>query len=177
MDLIKLLSENFSFLFSGRVNILSKVSKQYLGAIIQSDGKIVNAKYLNLSGRKALASILMELKTSKDFSFVSEPEVVTPCDHIFEMTENQFLKFKNDYFEQFEELNKLRPRNDLRIDINPQNFNFLIGINKSEFDVLCDIIDHGVVEKIYYNSDLLDFDITTALISLRKKGLLRVLSA
>ena len=77
MDLIKLLGENFSFLFSGRVNILSKVSKQYLGAIIQSDGKIVNAKYLNLSGRKALASILMELKTNKDFSFVSEPEVVT----------------------------------------------------------------------------------------------------
>ena len=86
------------------------------------------------------------------------------------MNENQFLKFKNDYFEQFEELNKLRPRNDLRIDINPENFNFSIGINKSEFDVLCDIIDYSVVEKIYYNSDLLDFDITTALISYGKKA-------
>lgn len=177
MDLIKILSENFSFLFSGRVNILSKVNKQYLGAIIQSDGKIVNAKYLNLAGRKALASILMELKTSKAFSFVSEPEVVNSTDHVFEMTEGQFLRFKNDYFEQFDELNKLRPRNNLKLDINSEKFNFSMSITKSEFDVLCGIIDYNIVQEIYKHSDLLDFDITTALISLRKKGLLRVLGA
>lgn len=177
MDLIKILSENYSFLFSGRVNILSKVSKQYLGAIIQSEGKIVNAKYLNLTGKKALASILMELKSHKVFSFVSEPEVVLSNDHVFEMSEGQFLKFKNDYFEQYDELNKLRPNNNLRLKVDSSNFNFNMGLNKGEFDVLCSIIEYSVVGEIYQNSDLLDFDITTALISLRKKGILKVLRA
>ena len=175
MDLLKILSENYSFMFSGRVNILSKVSKQYLGAIIQSNGKIVNTKYLNLSGKKALASILMELKSNKALSFVSEPEVVLSGDHVFEMTEGQFLKFKNDYFEQYDELNKLRPSNNLKIAIDSAGFNFNISLSKIEFDVLCSIIDNSVVKDIYHNSDLLDFDITTALISLRKKGVLRVL--
>jgi len=177
MDLIKILGENYSFLFSGRVNILSKVSKQYLGAIIQSEGRIVNAKYLSLSGKKALASILMELKGSKVFSFVSEPEVVLSSDHVFEMSEGQFLKFKNDYFEQYEELNKLRSSNDLKLIVDPNNFNFNLGLSKGEFDVLCSIIEHSIVGDIYRRSDLLDFDITTALISLRKKGILKVLRA
>jgi hypothetical protein len=177
MNLIKILSENFSFSFSGRVNILSKVNKQYLGAIIQSEGKIVNAKYLNLSGKKALASVLMELKSSKVFSFVSEPEVVSPGDHVFDMSEGQFLKFKNDYFEQYDELNKLRPDNSLRLAVDGIKFNFNTGLSKVEFDVLCGIIDYSTVKEIYQFSDLLDFDITTALISLRKKGILRVLRA
>ena len=177
MNLIKILSENFSFSFSGRVNILSKVNKQYLGSIIQSDGKIINAKYLNLSGKKALASVLMELKSSKVFSFVSEPEVVSPSDHVFDMSESQFLKFKNDYFEQYDELNKLRPDNSLRLAVDGIKFNFNTGLSKGEFDVLCGIIDYSTVKDIYQFSDLLDFDITTALISLRKKGILRVLRA
>ena len=53
MELLNLLSENFSFSFSGRINILSKVTKQYLGAIIQSNGMIVNARYLKLTGKKS----------------------------------------------------------------------------------------------------------------------------
>ena len=67
MDLIKILNENYSFLFSGRVNILSKVSKQYLGAIVQSEGKIVNAKYLNLSGKKALCLNINGAKKPQGF--------------------------------------------------------------------------------------------------------------
>lgn len=175
MDLIKILSENYSFHFSGRVNVLAKVSKQYLGAIVQYEGRIVNARYLNLSGKKALASIIMEVKGNKVFSFVSEPEVIQPTDHVFDMSEGQFLKFKNDYFEQYDELNKLRPSNNLRLSINNDNFNFMASLSKSEFDVLCGIIDYSVVKEVYQRSELLDFDITTALISLRKKGILRVL--
>lgn len=176
MNLIKILNENFSFQFSGRVNILQKVSKQYLGAIIQSDGKIVNATYLNLHGKKALASILLELNSSKNFSFVSEPEIINSSDFLFEMNENNFLKFKNDYFEQYEQLNKLRPNNELTLLVDPNKFHFNFVFSKNEFDVICSIIEHKKVREIYQNCELLDFDITTALISLRKKDILKVLN-
>lgn len=175
MELLNLLSENFSFSFSGRINILSKVTKQYLGAVIQSNGMIVNARYLKLTGKKALASILMELRGNKAFNFVSEPEVISPSEIIFQMTENQFLRFKNDYFEQFDELNKLKPKENLKLALEPKNFDFNLTLSKNEFDTVCSVIDHSLVKDIYENSDLLDFDITTALISLRKKGILKVL--
>mgnify|MGYP004145758629 CR=1 FL=1 len=148
-----------------------------MGAIIQAEGKIVNAKYQTLSGKKALASILMEIKSKKNLCFVSEPEVVLSGDYVFEMTESQFLKFKNDYFEQYEELNKLRPDNKLKLHVDFNDFYSNLRLSKIEFDVLCDIIDFPVVEDIYLNCDLLDFDITTALISLRKKGVIKVLGA
>ena len=174
MDLLKLISENYSFSFSGRINILSKVSKQYLGAVIQSEGAIVNAKYLNLTGKKALASVLMELRSNKLFNFVSEPEVVSPSDIVFQMSESQFLKFKNDYFEQFDELNKLKPKGNIKLALDPLNFDFQMKFSKTEFDTLCSVLEFSLVEDIYHNSELLDFDITTALISLRKKGILKV---
>ena len=174
MDLLKIISENYCFMFSGRINILSKVTKQYLGAIIQVEGKIVNAKYMNLVGKKALASILLELKGNKAFNFVSEPEVISSSDIQFEINENQFLKFKNDYFEQYEELNKLRPKEDLKLSIDSSKFNFSLGLSKIEFDTICCILDYSLVKDIYMHCDLLDFEITTALISLRKKGMLKV---
>ena len=119
----------------------------------------------------------MELKSRKVFSFVSEPDLVLSSDHVFEMSESQFLKFKNDYFEQFDELSKLRPNDNLKLVVDNHNFSFSSTLNKSEFDVLCSIVEYSVVKDIYENCDLLDFDITTALISLRKKGVLKVLQA
>ena len=91
------------------------------------------------------------------------------------MGESQFLKFKNDYFEQYDQLNKLRPKETINLCIDPNKFNFHMALTKTEFDTVCEIVNSPLVKDIYKNSHMLDFDITTALISLRKKGVIKVL--
>ena len=67
-----------------------------------------------LSGKKkALAAILIESKTNKNIVVVSEPELIETKEIQFEMNEYEFFKFKNDYYEKFESLNKLKPAQHL----------------------------------------------------------------
>lgn len=172
MDLIKIIVENFAISFCGRINLLQRENNQFLGVILQLDGMIVGAEYAELKGKKALATILMEMRSGKNFTCVSEPEIVSSID--FKMNEQQFFKFKNEYFDQFDQLQKLRPANDLKFLLDVKKMGIYTYLSKNEFEVMLCVIDSPVVKNLYKDCDLLDFDITNALISLRKKGVILV---
>ncbi len=72
------------------------------------------------------------------------------------------------------EAKKLRPPNGLRLVLNDE---FVIKggeIGQEEFGVMKVITDFNKVEDIYVNCPLQEHQITLALVSLRKKGALKV---
>ena len=174
MKLIDTILENISISFSGRVNILSKEDNQFIGSIIQLEGIIINANFKGLEGKKALASILMEARSQRRYSIVTEPELIEPKEIVFEMTEHQFFKFKNEYYEQHDLLEKLRPGNHLRFSLNGDKIDVYTPLTTSEFEVMKVIVDDSLVSNIYKNCSMLDFDVTKSLVSLRKKGAILV---
>ena len=84
------------------------------------------------------------------------------------------FKFKNEYFDQFDQLQKLRPPGDLKFRLDVSKIDIYTQLTKNEFDVMKCIVDYPVVKNVYDQCELLDFDITNALISLRKKGAILV---
>ena len=60
MKLVDTVLENMMISFSGRVNILDSETKQFVGSLTQSEGVIINASLGKVTGKKALASLLMQ---------------------------------------------------------------------------------------------------------------------
>lgn len=174
MKLIDLITENYSFAFSGRIQILDKSTRQYLGSIYQNEGVIINAGFGKLEGKKALASILMKIRAGDDFHFVPEPEIISNIHVAFELSEGQFFEFKRDYFEEYDKLSRLKPSEKLQFRLNTKALTVFSGLNHQEFTVVKSIIRDKTVSKIYENTPLLDFDVTKSLVSLRKKGIILV---
>jgi len=174
MDLLAIITENFSFSFCGRINVLNRKNKQFLGVIFQAEDMIVNAEYGELKGKKALATILMEMRSGKQFLCISEPEVISSEEISFRLNERQFEEFNNNYFNQFDRLQKLRPKDELKFILNANKVGITNKISKDEFDVMRCIVEYPFVKDIYKYCNLLDLDITNILISLRKKGMILV---
>ena len=174
MKLVETILENMTISFSGRINVLSEQTKQFIGSIVLSDGVLVDASFGQVDGKKALANLLMESRSNFGMSIVSEPELISESDFSFNMAEQDFFKFKNDYFEQYELLRKLRPSNGLVLSLNSKKLDIYTPLSFAEFDAMKLILSNGSVGEVYNNSKMLEFDVTKSLISLRKKGIILV---
>jgi len=173
-NLIEVLKEQSSFGFTGKVNVLSRENGQFLGVIYQQDGLIVGAQIKDLKGKKALFNMIFTDVDSDDYRFVVEPEVIS-ADHItlkipFEEVKTEAQKF----YQQYVNAKKLRPAPNLKLVIDPEIIVSRDDITPSEFDVLAVISEYCKVSDIYKYSKLLDFEVTNALVSLRKKRAIKV---
>lgn len=180
MALIKILKEQETFGFTGRINILDKSSGQFLGVIMQEEGVIVNARYRDGKGKKALFRLTIDdLKDDKSaqagLRFVVEPEVIEDADRSFELSVADYEVLARELYERSESSRKLRPSDDLRVALNSS---FIVegeNVTWAEFDVMAVISDYPKIEDVYKHSQLYEFEVTSALVSLRKKGALKVL--
>jgi hypothetical protein len=174
MKLVETILENMTMSFTGRVNVLAEPTKQFIGSVVLNEGVLVDSSYGQMSGKKALANLLMEGRTGNSFSIISEPELISELDFSFNMKEQDFFKFKNDYFEQYDLLRKLKPSSNLIFQLNPRKLDIYTPINFSEFDVMKLVLATENSGEIYKKSTMLEFDVTKSLISLRRKGIILV---
>ena len=116
----------------------------------------------------------MQDHQEEKFLVVTEPDLVNVSEQSFSMDEKSFFKFKNDYLEQYELLNRLKPAGNLNFAINGEKLDIYTPLSHEEFDVMKLILNNGLSKDIYNSSSLLEFDVTKALISLRKKGIILV---
>ncbi len=170
MDLIKIIEEQTIFAFTGKINVLQKSSNQYLGAIWQKDGVIVNAHYADLKGKKALLRIVFEDLENPDLmNFVVEPEVVSSEMVLFELQYESFYRELQRIYNDYQQSKKLRPPDHLKLAVSGDFIVEGAGLSPEEFDLLCLISEHNQVSELYAQSQLYDFEITNLLVSLRKK--------
>jgi hypothetical protein len=174
--LISILEEQYSVGFTGRVNVLNSTTKQLLGEIIIFDGQIVFCKYKGVEALKAFFNICVDEYEGESLTFIVEPE-------LFDITKRHIhypfgvLKRKiSEVIENYSASKANRPPDHIKILIKPGFMADGEVVSGEEFDLLCTLSDYNLVSDVYKNCQLIDFEITNALVSLRKKDALTVVA-
>ena len=175
MAILDILSEQAAFGFTGKINILVRSNGQYLGAIFQSEGNIVDATIEHLKGKKALFRIIfLDVETNNYLTFVVEPEIIKEENFNVKINFDDLKKEAQASFQNYLNAKKLKPPLGLKLLIDPEIIVNNDQISANEFDVLSLLTDWSKVEDIYKYSKLLEFEVTHALVSLRKKKAIKV---
>jgi hypothetical protein len=174
-NLIEVLQEQASFGFTGKINILSKDNGQFLGVIYLKDGLIVGSQLKDLKGKKALLKMIFDdVEANENFRFIVEPEIIAPEMMSVKITFEEIKQEAQTHFQQYVSAKKLRPPSHLKLVIDPEIIVSKDDITSQEFDVLSVISEWCNVVDIYKYSKLMDFEVTHALVSLRKKRAIKV---
>lgn len=177
-SLLKLIEEQSLISFTGKINVLKSDNNQHIGVIFFKEGDIVDSQYLGKTGKKGLYSLAFdEVEDTEAYKFIVEPEIIKDLHIKFTYSFDEFYEKMGERFEFYQKIKRFRPPNYLRLSVNP---NFLktecpVKINGFEFDTLSAVVNSKKVSDIYLNCPLYDYEITAALISLRKKKAIRVL--
>lgn len=175
MSLLAILNEQAAFGFSGRINILLKENDQLFGVIFQYEGKIIGAISGNQRGRKILFSLIFHDVDSIDkYKLVVEPEIIGPSSFMFDLSYDEVKAAAEKKIPEFLRAKKLRPPANLKLLINPEIIYNETEITPEEFSVLETLTEYSGVNEVYQASKLLEYEVTNALVSLRKKMAIKV---
>jgi hypothetical protein len=174
LSLIKTLADQAALSFTGRVNFLDHLSGEYLGKVSLLEGQLVFAQYRKGVGKPALFHCLIDDMEKADISFVVEPEIVSLSEAIFVLSYEDFLTVGQKIYQAYRSSKKFKPPGNLRLVINPDFIPKGEEVSYSEFETLTVISDFNKVSDIYEESPLLEFQTINSLVSLRKKGALKV---
>ena len=174
-NLIEVLKDQSAFGFTGKINLQLVKNGQFQGVIYQQEGLIVGAVFGDLKGKKALLKMIFEdVESVREFKYIVEPELIT--------TEHQMMKISFEeakieaqtIYQKYQTSKKLKPAPGLKLLVDPEIIVNEAVITPSEFEVLSVITEWCKVEDVYKNCKLMDYDVTNALVSLRKKRAIKV---
>ncbi len=174
MGLLEVIKEQVGFGFTGKINILTERS-QFLGAIFLNDGQIVGCEYQGSTGLRSLKKAVFEdLKSKIFFKFIVEPEVIS-ADHIhFDVGLDELKKQIQTDFERYQESMKFKPPGDIHLLVSPEIVLNHEQINYAEFQILKTVTEYSKVSDIYNHCMLEEYEITQALVELRRKKAIKV---
>lgn len=170
------IEEQVAVKFTGKVNILASYNRQFLGHILFINGEVIQVFFNKHRGLKAFYNLLIQERTLQSFDYVVEPELVEEKDR---QIHYPFAVLKNklgEVLKKYKESLKSRPPNDIKIIVDANFLKSKEPITPEEFDVLSTLSDWSGPKELYDHCDLLDHEITMALVSLRKKKALKILA-
>ena len=175
--LLNILEEQSAMGFTGKINVLLQKNSQSYAVVLMHEGKIIHCLGANKSGENALLDLIFQdVSSSHDFKLVVEPEVVTSDEGLFSWSVKELKKKSRNVYENYLANQKLRPPPGLKLVINADFIIYGAEVYQNEFDVLSTISDYSRVQDIYENCALLEYEITQALVALRKKGGIKVVA-
>jgi hypothetical protein len=173
--LIPILDEQTSVGFTGKVNILDEENSKHLGAVYIFEGEIFDVNYNEVNGLKAFYNLCIdEFDHVFELKYIVEPELVNK-EQIIKYPFSVLKRKAAEIVTNFKEYRAQRPPKNLKLMVEPTFINAGEEINEEEYSLLCTLSDYNLVEDLYKHSPLLDYEITMALVSLRKKNALRVI--
>jgi hypothetical protein len=174
-SLMDILKEQASFGFTGKVNVLLQTTGQFLGVIYQCEGVIVGAQFLQFTDKKALFKMIFEDVDSLDkYKFVVEPEVIAEDKYSFKISFEDLKKEAEAHYAHYRASTKLKPAPNLKLVIAPEIIVNNLPLTPNEYDILSILAEWCTVSDIYKYSKLMEFEVTDALVSLRKKRAIKV---
>lgn len=174
-SLIEVLKEQSSFGFTGKVNVLTHDKGQFLGVVYQHDGLIVGASFNELKNKKALVKMIFDdVENNYHFKFIVEPELLSPEVMAIKISVDELKTEIQKHYQEYIASKKLKPPGHVKLVIDPEVIVSPEELTSMEFEVLMTISEWAKVQDIYKYCKLLDFEITNALVSLRKKKALKV---
>lgn len=157
------------------MNILDKETSKYLGSIIIHEGEIFNAHYNELIGLKAFYNIVIdEFDDRLELKYVVEPELVK-TEQIIKYPFSVLKRKTAEIVSNYKEHRAQRPPLNLKLVVEPAFLDNGEELNEIEYNLLCTMSDYNLVGDLYKFSPMLEYEITMALVSLRKKNALRVI--
>lgn len=173
-NLIEIIDEQIIVEFSGRIFVKEISSSKNLGEIVLIDGELISVHYQKMEGLKALFEIYLDTLKDSFIHFDVQPEIIESSNknihHPFKVVVTKLSQMMTEYAE----CKKLRPPLTVKLVIKPEFIELGEEISDQEFNLLTVISDFNKVEDIYQHSNLMEFEVTKALVSLRKKGALKV---
>lgn len=173
-EILKSIEEQLILGFTGKINILEKETKQLLGAAYIIAGKLANFKFLEVEGIKAFYNACIEEKNGKLFDLISEPELIDVRENKIQQPFSVLKRKMYDIADKYEMSKINKPPGHLKIIVEPGFITTEQEVNSLEYSLMCTISDYSLVSDIYKKSNLLDYEITNALVGLRKKNALKV---
>ena len=174
-NLMEVLKEQSAFGFTGKVNLLLATNGQFQGVVYQHEGIIVDAIYGVQKGQKALFKMIIEdVETAEHFKFIVEPELVSPEHFSMKMSFDEIKHEAQSIYQKYIVSKKLKPSLGLKLIVDPEIIVNTEEITASEFDILAVLAEWCTVADVYKYSKLMEFEVTNALVGLRKKRAIKV---
>jgi hypothetical protein len=170
------IEEQISVEFTGKVNILSAYNRQFLGHILFKDGEVIQVIFNNQRSLKAFYQLIIQEYSLQSFEYVVEPELVDEKERQIHYPFAILKSKMSDVLKQYRDSLKLRPPENVKILIDAEFIEDTLPVTPEEFDVLETLTEWNTAHDIYQNCDLMDHEITWALVSLRKKGALKIIA-
>lgn len=173
--LFDVIEEQVAVGFTGKVNILDINSGQIYGHVVLHEGDVLSVMFKNVTGLKALINLLIDESEQIGFKFVVEPEIVNAQEKNIHYPLSVLKKKAEEAFGNYQENKSNIPPKNIKLAVEPS---FIVSdheVSGNEFDLLTTITDYNLIEDIYKNCPLLDYEITNALVSLRRKKALKVI--
>lgn len=169
------IEEQIAVRFTGKVNILASFNRQFLGHIIFKDGEVIQVSFNTHQGLKAFSQLIIQEYSLNSFDYVVEPELVSEEQRRIHYPFFVVKKKMADVLKLYRESLKLRPPENVKIVIDSEFIEDTLPVTPNEFDVLRVLTEWNNAHDIYQHCDLMDHEITMALVSLRKKGALKII--
>lgn len=172
---LNVVEEQMAVQFTGKVNILATYNRQFLGHILFKGGEILQVTFSGHKGLKAFYQLIIQEYSLQSFDYIVEPEVVEEKER---QIHYPFAVIKNklaDVIKLHQESLKMKPPENIKIVIDAGFLEDTLPVTPQEFSVLEALTEWNRPFDIYQNCELMDHEITWALVSLRKKGALKIL--
>ncbi len=173
---LNVIEEQMAVQFTGKVNILATFNRQFLGHILFKNGEILQVIFNGHKGLKAFYQLIIQEYSLQSFDYIVEPEVVEEKER---QIHYPFAVIKNklsDVVKKHQQSLKQRPPDNIKIIIEGSFMEDTLPVTPEEFSVLATLTEWNSPFEIYQHCDLMDYEITSALVSLRKKGALKILA-
>ena len=172
---MEVLKDQSAFGFTGKINLLLNSNGQFQGVVYQQEGFIVGASYGLLRGKKALYKMIFEdVETDSHFKFIVEPELVANESISLKISFDEVKKEAQTIYQKYQQAKKLKPAANLRLVVDPEIIVNHEDITPDEFDILSVLAEWCTVADVYKYSKLMEFEVTNALVGLRKKRAIKV---
>lgn len=173
--LFKAIEEQQIVNFTGKINILKSANKEYIGCLYLMDGLIVNGSYHDLSPIKAVIKLFSVYQDPIEaVEIIVEPERLSLDLKKLDYPNEVLRRRIEDSFAKMRETSTQRPPDELKLFVRADFMRSGGSVTAQEYKVLSVISDYNLVRDIYKHCDLFEFEITDALVTLRKKEALKV---
>jgi hypothetical protein len=173
--LIPILDEQTSVGFTGKVNVLEEKTSKLLGSVYIYEGELYDVEYNEVHGLKAFYNLCIdEFDHAQDLKYIVEPELVQR-EQLIKYPFSVLKRKAAEVVTNFKEQRAQRPPKNLKLMIEPSFVDTGEEVTEAEYSLMCTLSDFNLVDDLYKHSPLLDYEITMALVSLRKKNALRVI--
>lgn len=175
LAIFRSLDEQTSVRFTGRVNVMDRLTHQLLGVVTLKDGDVFGCRFRGELGLKAFHALVWEDAQLVPLHFVVEPEIVADEDrqihHPYGVLKQRALVAA----ERYRQVASQRPPGHVKLTVRAGFFASEVAVSGAEFQVMATLCDWSVVDELYAHCGLLPHEVTEALVSLRKKNALEVI--